>query len=89
MLTAILIIGLAAYRVARFFAQEDGPWMISSRLRDSFLVFKCIHCCGFWIAVLLGLLWFMIPVTRYGIVLISIAGVVSVLGAIVSRAEIY
>lgn len=55
----LLILSLAAWRLARLLTQEDGPYTCLKRLRQRLAwgVFDCIYCMSIWTAAALYLLW--------------------------------
>jgi len=68
----LLILGLAAWRIAYALVEEPGPWQLLARLRARFgvehdefgyvdsapigSVFACVGCMSIWVA---GALWFL------------------------------
>lgn len=71
-LQAIIFLGLAAYRIARFITLEEGPWDFMFRIRrwvdpeqDSHAI-RCPHCVGFWSAIFVLALFFVsIPLPEF------------------------
>jgi hypothetical protein len=85
MLLRVVIAALAAYRVARMVAMEDGPFDCFSRLRSKFdkprgtprnwieRGVECPLCLGFWVsAVMLGLSY--LDYVVYVVVWLAVSG---------------
>lgn len=72
-LIAVVIAGLAGWRIANLFLYEDGPWEIFAKFRklvgikpgrvEGFFptLFSCIYCLGFWTALGAFLLFRIFP----------------------------
>ena len=63
LLIAILLAGVAVYRVAKMIATEEGPFSLFLRFRNGFVGegwiergIRCPLCMGFWLALLPALL---------------------------------
>lgn len=72
-----LLIGLAAYRLAMFLVEEDGPFAIFAKFREFarpkhdltteklklelFFALQCIWCTSVWMTFLAAGLWFLEP----------------------------
>jgi len=70
-LVRVLVTGLAAWRMARFIAYEDGPYGIMEMIRLYFgawqdspteigKAMQCRHCSAFWLS---AVLWLLYPLT--------------------------
>lgn len=72
-----LLIGLAAYRLAMFLVEEDGPFAIFAKFREFarpkqelntgglklelFFALQCIWCTSVWMTFVAAGLWFIEP----------------------------
>lgn len=57
----LLILALAAWRIAYFVTRESGPFSFMSRLRDKYALgglLTCIYCASVWTAALVFILSF-------------------------------
>lgn len=75
----IVIIGLAAWRLAWMLVKEVGPLDVFKRLRARTKLgglLKCVHCLSFWLA-LVGFLIY--PYAPNVVQIVAIAGVASVI----------
>lgn len=71
MITQLVIIGLASWRVAALISYEDGPfdvfarfrWAIGMRPRREYntlaKMVQCVWCLGVWVAPLMFGLWYV------------------------------
>ena len=76
-LEQIVIIGLAAWRLAYLLVFEGGPRDVVKRTRDwlRWPVLQCVYCTSVWIAILLYLVR---DVAQIVIVIAAIAGVAAI-----------
>lgn len=66
MIIELVLVGIAAWRLALLLTEEDGPFAIFDRIREPFMpplgeeiergslgkLFSCVYCMSFWTALL-------------------------------------
>jgi hypothetical protein len=68
-----LIVGLAAWRLASFIVQQDGPFDVFLSIRDLLIpegevagflpkLFSCVWCMSIWTALISYLIWLVWPI---------------------------
>lgn len=58
--TALIVIGLAAWRLAYLVTREDGPWNVLLRLRTRWPLgglLNCVYCASVWTGALAVVVW--------------------------------
>lgn len=82
----LIILALAAWRLAYFVTREQGPWRIAERFRNKFALgglSTCLYCASFWTSILVLLLSFtplhivnlILAIGAAGLMLASYTGV--------------
>ena len=80
-LSNIIIIGLASFFLTFLLKYLDGPFFIFTNFRryatdtlKLYGLFGCFWCMGFWVSLLVFILWFFIPVIVYFLAVVGLLG---------------
>ena len=99
----LIICALAVHRLAEMLSLDDGPFDIFMNLRgwlnqapmESWNIKRtlsnlltCVHCAGFWLALLFGLLFASSSIVNYLLYSIAIAGLQSILACNFGRTKL-
>lgn len=75
----LLILALATMYLAEVITGTDGPFGVFRALRDKTRkrlggMLECIKCTGFWVALILGAIWLLVPFGTYLVTALAIVG---------------
>jgi hypothetical protein len=77
----VFLLAFAAYRLARMFVSEDGPFDVFDRIRAASATLRldtllsCIYCTSVWTAAILLVVWISGTPGQVFVVILAIAGV--------------
>jgi len=89
-----LLLSLAAWRITRMLILDEVFATARDRIWDRFppestkfgYLFTCFWCLGFWVSLILSLIYFVVPVIALGIALVfALSAVVGILQHVMDR----